>query len=93
MLYIETTQLIEAIANKRKSLSWGACSAQVTMENNCKSAAYDEVLDIIRSLQKKLWKPTEEQLKALQMVKDSHCFMYQQERRAVETLLKQLKSL
>ena len=39
------------------------------------------------------WKPTEEQLKALQMVRDSHCFMYQQERIAIETLLNQLKSL
>lgn len=42
---------------------------------------------------KQHWKPTEEQLKALQMVKDSHYFMYQQERMAIETLLKQLKSL
>lgn len=39
------------------------------------------------------WKPSEEQIKALQMVKDSHCFMYQKDRIAIETLLEQLKSL
>lgn len=39
------------------------------------------------------WKPSKKQLKALQMVKDSHYFMYQQDRVAIETLLEQLKSL
>lgn len=54
----------------------------------------DKVLTILKSLKSQShWKPTKEQLKALQMVRDSHCFMYQQDRINIKTLLEQLKSL
>lgn len=39
------------------------------------------------------WKPSEEQINALQMVKDSHYFMYQKDRVAIEKLLEQIKTL
>ena len=50
-----------------------------------------EAIEMLKSLRPQpRWKPSEEQIKALQMVKDSHCFMYQKDRIAIETLLEQL---
>jgi len=54
----------------------------------------EECLERLKSLRPHPhWKPSEEQIKALQMVKDSHCFMYQKDRVAIEKLLEQIKSL
>ena len=53
-----------------------------------------EAIAILKSIRPQPhWKPSEEQIKALQMVKDSHCFMYQKDRVAIEKLLEQIKFL
>ena len=39
------------IERLKKSLSWGSCASQLSMECNCKNEAYNEVLSYINSLE------------------------------------------
>lgn len=39
------------IERLKKSLPWGSCASQISMECNCKNEAYNEVLSYINSLE------------------------------------------
>ena len=38
------------IEKLKKSLPWGSCASQISMECNCKNEAYNEVLSYIDSI-------------------------------------------
>ena len=51
MKYIDSEKLKAEIERLRKNLPWGTCAAQLSMICNCKSQAYDEILEFVDSLQ------------------------------------------
>lgn len=49
--YIDAEKLQAEIERLRDKLMWGSCGALIQVETNCKNEAYNELLEIITSLQ------------------------------------------
>ena len=51
--YFKKSALVVGIEKKKKSLPWGSCASQISMECNCKNEAYDDVISILNTIEVK----------------------------------------
>ena len=51
--YIDKDALVADIEKKKKSLPWGSCASQISMECNCKNEAYNDVISLANSMEVK----------------------------------------
>ena len=51
--YIDKDALVAEIEKKKKSLPWGSCASQISMECNCKNEAYNDVISLANSMEVK----------------------------------------